>query len=121
MLLLDQILASFRTVLSMSASIVLLAALEAVIPARARGRCHRAHLWPNLSLSAITFVTNAVLNAVLVLAMMYLDEAGYRPLRWMSAVGAVVAAVLALDPAWYVGHRGMHRSTWLWRIRVDSS
>lgn len=96
-----------------------LALLESFAPARARGPAHRAHVGPNLALTAITFATNLVLNALLVLALAWTNAQGWAPLH---GVTGTLLAVVALDLAWYVAHRSLHHIPWLWRIhRVHHS
>lgn len=118
MTLLEPLLSSASTIGGVVLAMVVLAGVETITPDRARGRWHRAHLGANLALSAITLVTSAVLNAALVLALFQIEAAGHRPLAPLGSIGATVLVVLVLDFAWYVAHRTMHRSRWLWRIHA---
>jgi sterol desaturase/sphingolipid hydroxylase (fatty acid hydroxylase superfamily) len=101
-----------------------LALVEAAFPLHARGRWSRAHLGPNLSLTILTFATNALFSGALVLALVRLEADGFGLLRllplapWASAV----LAVLILDLSFYVAHRAMHAIPAFWRFhRVHHS
>lgn len=100
------------------ASMAVVAAIETAIPLHARGRWHRAHLGPNLALTFLTFATNSVLNAALVMALMWLDANGFGLLRTLPlpplAVGAL--GVVLLDFSFYVAHVAMHKIPWFWRF-----
>jgi sterol desaturase/sphingolipid hydroxylase (fatty acid hydroxylase superfamily) len=101
-----------------------LAALEWLMPLRARGPWNRAHLKPNLVLTSITFVTSAGLNAVMLLTLTRLQANGWGLLNSAGVGGTLSLAliVVALDFAFYVGHVVMHRVPALWRFhRVHHS
>jgi sterol desaturase/sphingolipid hydroxylase (fatty acid hydroxylase superfamily) len=111
-----------RTVGIVVVVMAVLALVESVVPARARGPAHRAHLGPNLALTAITFATNLVLNAGLVLALAWVNAQGWAPLASLGPIAGTLVVVAALDLAWYVAHRTLHHVPWLWRIhRVHHS
>jgi sterol desaturase/sphingolipid hydroxylase (fatty acid hydroxylase superfamily) len=95
-----------------------LALAEAAIPLRARGRWGRAHLAPNLALTALAFVTNALLGAALVLALAWMDARGLGLLHAAALPGwaSTLVAVLTLDFAFYVAHVAMHGVPAFWRF-----
>jgi sterol desaturase/sphingolipid hydroxylase (fatty acid hydroxylase superfamily) len=95
-----------------------LALLELAIPLHPRDRSHRAHLGPNLALTAITFVTNAVFNVALILALLWAQAKGWGLLNvgdW-GATMSIIAVVIALDLAYYLLHVAMHKVPALWRF-----
>ena len=107
-----------------AAAMVALAALEAVLPLRARGPWSRAHLGPNLALTAITFAANALLNLALVAVLAWAQSAqlGAIPALALSALWSIALAVLGFDLAWYATHVSMHHSALFWRFhRVHHS
>jgi sterol desaturase/sphingolipid hydroxylase (fatty acid hydroxylase superfamily) len=114
--------AAFQQVPSTIAGILLLMAalalLEAGVPLHARSRWHRAHLAPNLALTFLTFVTNAVLGAALLGAIALFDARGWGllPRLGLPPLGAAALAVVGLDLAFYLAHVAMHRSAFLWRF-----
>jgi sterol desaturase/sphingolipid hydroxylase (fatty acid hydroxylase superfamily) len=98
----------------------LVALVESAIPLHARGRAGRAHVAPNLALTLITFATNAVMSAALVLALVWLQE---RDLGLLNAfvlppLAATAAVLVALDLAFYVCHVAMHKWPGLWRFHA---
>lgn len=119
MTFLELLSSGMRTVGVVVVVMGVLALVEGLVPARPR---HRAHLGPNLALTAITFATNLVLNAMLVLALAWSNAHGWAPLVPLGTIVGTVVVVAALDLAWYVAHRSLHRVPWLWRIhRVHHS
>ena len=100
------------------AGMVAFAALVAAIPLRARGAWNRAHLAPNLALTAITFATNALMNIALVVALARAQSAGFGllPVLALSPVWSGALAVAGFDLAWYATHVSMHHSALLWRF-----
>jgi len=107
-----------------AAAMVLLTALEAAIPLRARGADNRAHLVPNLALTALAFATNAILNLALVVALARAQSLriGAIPALALPAAWSGALAVIGFDLAWYATHVSMHHSTLLWRFhRVHHS
>ena len=107
-----------------AAAMVALAALEAVIPLRAHAPLRRAHLAPNLTLTAITFAANALLNLALVVALAWAQAAqlGAIPALALTSPWSVLVAVIGFDLAWYATHVSMHHSALLWRFhRVHHS
>ena len=116
----ELLLSGVPTIGGVVVMIAILALVEAALPRRRRGPWHRAHLGPNLSLTAITFATNLFLNAGLVLALVWVERAGYGPLRrlGLGTVGTALVVVVVLDLAWYLAHTTMHRVPWLWRIHA---
>ena len=107
-----------------AAAMVALAALEAVLPLRARGPRGRAHIGPNLALTSITFAANALLNLALVVALERAQSAhfGMIPMLALPAAWSTAFAVIGFDLAWYATHVSMHHSALLWRFhRVHHS
>jgi sterol desaturase/sphingolipid hydroxylase (fatty acid hydroxylase superfamily) len=106
------------------AAMAALAALEAAVPLRARSAWSRAHLAPNLALTFITFATNALLSAALVLALAAGEARGFGPLHAaaLPAWASTLAVVLVLDFSFYVAHVAMHKLPAFWRFhRVHHS
>lgn len=100
------------------AAMAAVALLELALPLHARGRWHRAHLGPNLALTAMTFATNAVMNGALVVALVGLESSRQGLLRALALppLLAAVIAVVGLDFAFYVAHVAMHHLPSLWRF-----
>jgi sterol desaturase/sphingolipid hydroxylase (fatty acid hydroxylase superfamily) len=112
------------TVILILIAMGIVALVEAAIPLHARGRWHRAHLGPNLSLTLLTFATNAFLSAGLLAALLWLHGAGFGLLHLFALPPAleVVLAVVGLDLSFYVAHRAMHQVPAFWRFhRVHHS
>jgi sterol desaturase/sphingolipid hydroxylase (fatty acid hydroxylase superfamily) len=87
---------------------------------RKRIAANRYHLGPNLTLTFITFATNLVMNAALVLALAWVQAAGFGllnrvhvPLLWQIAIVLIV-----LDFAFYVAHVSMHKLPAFWRFHA---
>jgi sterol desaturase/sphingolipid hydroxylase (fatty acid hydroxylase superfamily) len=120
----SSLLANLEAVGWIVGAMVLVAALEAGLPLRAQRSATRAHRHPNLALTAIAFVTNAVLGAALALALAWLEV---RSLGLLHAVAlppalATVVVVVALDLAFYAAHVAHHAHPALWRLhRVHHS
>lgn len=105
-------------------AMALVAVVEAIVPLHARGRWHRAHLAPNLALTLVTFATNGVFNAAVLLLLAWLGGRGFGLLRWvpLGPVPAGVAAVVLLDFSYWVAHVAMHKVPVLWKVhRVHHS
>jgi sterol desaturase/sphingolipid hydroxylase (fatty acid hydroxylase superfamily) len=111
-------LASLPTVGLILAAMAVVALLETLLPLHARGRWGRAHLAPNLALTFLTFASNIVLNALLIVALVWAQSARVGLFNLLAAPAAVgvIAAVLWLDFSFYVAHRAMHISPMLWRF-----
>jgi sterol desaturase/sphingolipid hydroxylase (fatty acid hydroxylase superfamily) len=94
------------------------AAIETLVPLHARRHWNRAHLGPNLALTAITFATNALLNGALVTMLSWLQSNGFGLLDRLALSPATNAAVvvLAFDLSFYVAHVAMHRIPAFWRF-----
>ena len=106
------------TVGAILAAMALVALLEIVIPLHARNRWNRLHLSPNLTLTLLTFVTNALFNTALVMALVWLQQAGWgllNRLSWAPWV-SITVVVVALDFSYYLAHVGMHKVPLLWRF-----
>jgi sterol desaturase/sphingolipid hydroxylase (fatty acid hydroxylase superfamily) len=107
-----------------SAAIALLAAIEAVLPLHPRNRWSRGHLGPNLALTGLTFATNLLFTAALVLVLDWQQAHDIGLLHGLTVPPLIELAVvvLALDLAFYVVHVAMHRYPALWRYhRVHHS
>lgn len=111
---------SLSTVGGILAAMAAIALLEALVPLHARGRWGRAHLAPNLALTAITFATNLLLNAALVALVLWLEARGFGLLRGLALppLPAVLVAVAALDLSFYLAHVSWHRFPRLWRFHA---
>ncbi len=105
------------TVATILATMALVACVEAVVPLRARGSAHRAHLGPNLALTFLTFATSVVLNAALGVGLAGLETRRLGLLQALAVGPAVHLAVvvLVLDFAFWVAHVAMHRVPAFWR------
>lgn len=114
----DPVQSSLATVGTIIAAMAIVAIVEVMIPLRRRGRWNKAHLGPNLSLTAITFATNAVFNAALVAALFWMqaDRLGILPLLALPPLAAAAISLLVLDLSFYVAHVAMHNSATLWRF-----
>jgi sterol desaturase/sphingolipid hydroxylase (fatty acid hydroxylase superfamily) len=117
MTLLSQMIASISTVGAILAAMAVVALLETGLPLHARGRWHRAHLGPNLALTFITFATNIIFNAALVMTLVWLQSAGLGLLNVfeLPPLVTVLVVVLVLDFAFYVAHVAMHKIPAFWR------
>ncbi len=95
-----------------------LSLLEAAIPLRARGSAGRAHLGPNLALTALSLALNALLNGAILLALAQLERAGIGVLGALGLppLAQTAAAVLALDFSGYLAHVALHRVPRFWRF-----
>jgi sterol desaturase/sphingolipid hydroxylase (fatty acid hydroxylase superfamily) len=114
----DQLETTFANAAAILAGMAALSLLEAAIPLHARGRLGRAHLAPNLALTVLGFATNALLDAGLVAALVWLEPRGFGllPRLALPPLATGVLVVLALDFAFYVAHVAMHRIPALWRF-----
>jgi len=108
----------FATIGTILIAMAFIALVEARIPLHHRTRWNGAHLWPNLMLTFITFATNLVLNAGLVLVLVELQASHFGALPWLalSPLAASIVVVVVLDFAYYVAHVAMHASGALWRF-----
>jgi sterol desaturase/sphingolipid hydroxylase (fatty acid hydroxylase superfamily) len=100
------------------AGMALVAALETWIPLHTRSRERRAHVGPNLALTALTFAVNALLSAVLVTALASLESRDLGLLRALPlpAWASLAFAMVALDFATWLAHTSMHRVPLFWRF-----
>jgi len=100
------------------AAMAALAALEAAIPLHARAKWNRAHLAPNLALTFVTFVTNALMSAALVVGLAAAEARGLGLLNAFAlpAWASTGVVVLGLDFAFYVTHVAMHQLPAFWRF-----
>ena len=111
---------AFSTIGYLLVGMVVLAGLETVVPLHARVRWNRAHLAPNLALTALTFATNLVWNALVLALVVALESNGFGLLRWLSIppLAAGVLAIVAFDFAFYAAHRSWHEIPALWRFHA---
>jgi sterol desaturase/sphingolipid hydroxylase (fatty acid hydroxylase superfamily) len=111
---------AFVTIGYLLGGMALLAALEAIVPLHARGRWGRAHLVPNLSLTAITIATNLLWNAAVLALVIWLESIDFGLLHWLALppLAATLAAVAALDFAFYAAHVSWHKFPSLWRFHA---
>lgn len=95
-----------------------IALVEVAIPLQRRNRWSTAHRAPNLTLTAITFATSMVFNALLVGALFALQAEGRGLLPWLALPFAVttVLTVVVLDLSFDVAHVAMHHHPLLWRF-----
>jgi sterol desaturase/sphingolipid hydroxylase (fatty acid hydroxylase superfamily) len=115
---------NFRAIGAILVAMAVVALFETVVPLHHRGRWHHAHVGPNLALTFITFATNFVYNAALVLVLAWLADRDFGLLRLLPLhpLVAGVVAVVALDFSFYVTHVAMHKVPALWRVhRVHHS
>lgn len=100
------------------ALMAIVAALEIVIPLRARTRWNDAHLAPNLSLALIYVVMNLFFTAVLVLLLTWCAAADFGLFNAWGLTGAahIAAAIVILDYQAYGVHVAMHEMGGLWRF-----
>lgn len=114
------LLASLQTMGVLLAAMGGLSLVEALIPLHARGAAGRSHVWPNLALTLITFASNLLLNAPILLVLVWM-QARHLGLFNQSALPAAVfvaATVGLLDLAWYVTHRTLHAVPVFWRLHA---
>jgi sterol desaturase/sphingolipid hydroxylase (fatty acid hydroxylase superfamily) len=99
-------------------AMAILSAVEAAVPLHARGASTRAHLWPNLTLTFLTFATNLVYNAGVVALLLWLQRRDLGLLAWLKPTPPLGTAVVvvALDFSFYVAHVAMHAQPLLWRF-----
>jgi sterol desaturase/sphingolipid hydroxylase (fatty acid hydroxylase superfamily) len=118
------LLSNLPTVGLILAAMAVVALVEAAVPLHARGRWHSVHLRPNITLTFITFATNAIFNAAVLLALATppLNGFGLLHLFAVPPLVAVAVGVLVLDFSFYVAHVAMHGIPILWRChRVHHS
>jgi sterol desaturase/sphingolipid hydroxylase (fatty acid hydroxylase superfamily) len=110
----------FSTIGTLVAAMAVLALIETLVPLHARGRWNRAHLGPNLALTAITFGTNLFFNAALVALVVGLESSGFGLLHWIPVppLAATLVAVAAFDLAFYAAHVFWHKIPALWRFHA---
>ena len=105
------------TIAGILAAMAIVAFVETVVPLHPRGRWNRFHIRPNLALTFITFATNALLNAALLMILVSLEANGFGLLRVVALppLLAGFVAVLFLDFSFYVAHVAMHAVPSFWR------
>ena len=98
-------------------AMALVALIETAVPLHVRGRWRRLHVGPNLALTFLTFATNAVMNAALLMTLFWLEARGFGLLRLASLppLATGVVTVLVLDFSFYACHVAMHRVPGFWR------
>src|SRR3954452_6596787 len=99
-------------------SMAAIAVIEAAIQLHARGRWSRRHLGPKLTPTFITFATNLVFNALLVIGLVQLQatRSGLLPSLPLSPFVAAVVGIVALDFSFYLAHVLMHALPAFWRF-----
>jgi sterol desaturase/sphingolipid hydroxylase (fatty acid hydroxylase superfamily) len=100
------------------AVMVVVSLIETAIPLHARGKWNRHHLAPNLTLTFITFATNAFMNAALLVTLVWLQASGFGllPMLGLPSLVSAAIAVVILDFSFYVAHVAMHKIPGLWRF-----
>jgi sterol desaturase/sphingolipid hydroxylase (fatty acid hydroxylase superfamily) len=93
-----------------------LALVEALIPLQARGEGPRRGA--NLALTFVTFATSALLSALLVLALVWLQERdlGFLNRIALPGLAATALVLVVLDLSFYVAHVAMHKVPLFWRF-----
>jgi sterol desaturase/sphingolipid hydroxylase (fatty acid hydroxylase superfamily) len=120
----EELRATLSSIGVILAAMAALAGLEAAIPLRKRAAWSRAHLVPNLALTFLTFATNGLMSAALVVALAAAEARGFGLLHAAALPGwaSTLAVVLVLDFAFYVTHVAMHELPSFWRFhRVHHS
>src|SRR5215813_4788820 len=102
---------AFSTIGYLLVGMAILAAVEALAPLHSRGYWNRAHLRANLALTAITFATNLLWNAGILLLLAWLEVTGFGLLRWfpVAPLAATLVAIAAFDLAFYAAHVSWHQ------------
>ena len=107
------------------AAMIAVAGIEVLLPLHARRRENHAHLVPNLTLTLVTFATNALLASLLVALFAALATAQIGLLHWLPPLGPLARTalvVLVLDLAFYAFHLSSHKVPAFWRFhRVHHS
>jgi sterol desaturase/sphingolipid hydroxylase (fatty acid hydroxylase superfamily) len=119
-----ELLSSASAVTAVLAAMAAVGLVEVAIPLHRAGARRRAHLASNAALTAIALATNIVLNAALVLVLVWLGRRGLGALNAVALPFAaeVVVVLVALDLATWLAHWGMHRVPSFWRFhRVHHS
>jgi sterol desaturase/sphingolipid hydroxylase (fatty acid hydroxylase superfamily) len=109
-----------QPVLVLFAAMAALALLEAILPLRTRTAWSGRHLAPNIALTLITVATNAAMNIPLLIALAWFQREGWGLFNVLElpAWAGLLGAVVVLDLAWYVTHRSLHQTPWLWRLHA---
>jgi len=112
------LLSAMSTVGLILGAMAVIALIETAVPLHVRGRWGRFHLLPNLALTFITFGTNILMNAaiVMVLAWMYSKRMGLLRTAAVRPIAESIIVAVLLDFAFYAVHVAMHRSAFLWRF-----
>lgn len=95
---------------------IFLSALEILVPFKDRRAGRNGRLRTNLTLTAITFGLNAVMNAVIVSVLAAGYTANFGLFSQADFLGVSIAIMIALDFVFYVTHVAMHKSSALWRF-----
>jgi sterol desaturase/sphingolipid hydroxylase (fatty acid hydroxylase superfamily) len=107
---------SIGSIMFLVVAMAVFGALERILPLRDRTRWNRAHLTPNLTLTAITYAINLLLNIAVLIGLQWLAarNIGLLNVAEPPVAVALIAGVAALDLGWYVTHRTMHSIAGLW-------
>jgi sterol desaturase/sphingolipid hydroxylase (fatty acid hydroxylase superfamily) len=119
-------MSSLSTIGVILAVMAVVALIETAIPLQARRRANRTHLGPNLALTGMTFATNIVFNAALVMLLAWLQSKRFGLLSMFTlrppVAVAVAVVVVGLDFSFYAAHVAMHKVPLFWRFhRVHHS
>jgi sterol desaturase/sphingolipid hydroxylase (fatty acid hydroxylase superfamily) len=114
----DELTGTLSSVATILAVMAALGLVEAAIPLQKRGPWNRAHLGPNLALTLLTFATNALWGATLVMGLAALEARGGGLLGALALPGwaSALVALLALDFSSWLAHVAMHRVPAFWRF-----
>lgn len=120
MALYPQVLSGLVSIGAIVTAMAVVAAVEAGVPLHPRDRWSGAHLGPNLTLTAVTFATNLLLNVALVMSLIRLQPTGFGLLHTIALppLATGVLAVFALDFSFYVAHVSMHALPGFWRFHA---
>lgn len=99
-------------------AMAVLALVEVALPLHRRGACHRAHLAPNLALTALTLATSVALNGAVLLALEWAQANRIGVLNALRAPAwaAIAVAVAFLDFSFYACHVALHRLPVFWQV-----
>jgi sterol desaturase/sphingolipid hydroxylase (fatty acid hydroxylase superfamily) len=119
----DLLLSSGKTIAIISGAMAAAALIETLAPLHAR-RLDGAHLRANLTLTAITFITNVVFNLPLAAGLVWAQATGFGLLNQVALPtwAAFAVMVVVMDFWVYVTHVCLHKVPLFWRFhRVHHS
>lgn len=108
------------TIAAILVAMAALAVVERLVPLRATNRWSRDHLGPNIGITLVTFTTNLMLNAPILIALLWIDAKGFGLLNFIRVppLAELLLGIMVLDLAWYATHVTMHKSGTLWRCHI---